>query len=80
MKRSHEANPFVRAYVIPRSGFIGPLFGMELTLGGNWMHLDYADYGDGELVDDELAKRCRERDPAKVVSREMIDLDKRRPG
>lgn len=33
VKRSHEANPFVRAYVIPRSGFIGPLFGMELTQG-----------------------------------------------
>lgn len=72
VKRAYETTPFVRAYVIPRSGFIGPLYGMDLGQGG-WHHLDYADYGDGELSDDEFAARYRERDPAKVVSRDMIE-------
>ena len=72
VKRAYEAVPFVRAYVIPRSGFIGPLYGMDLSEGG-WHHLDYADYGDGELTDEEFATRYRERDPEKVVSRAMIE-------
>ncbi len=72
VKRSYENNPFVRAYIITRSGFIGHLYGMELAEGG-WMHLDYTDYGDEDLSDEEFAKRHRERDPTKVVSRQLID-------
>ena len=45
---------------------------MEL-LNVHWLHLDYADYGDEELTDEDFAKRYRVRDPAKVVSREMIE-------
>lgn len=76
VKRAYETVPFVRAYVIPRSGFVGPLYGMDLGQGG-WQHLDYADYGDGELGDEEFATRYRERDPAKVVCRDMIDTVQR---
>jgi hypothetical protein len=45
---------------------------MDLGQGG-WHHLDYADYGDGELSDEEFATRYRERAPEKVVSRAMIE-------
>jgi hypothetical protein len=72
VKRTYETVPFVRTYIIPRSGFIGPLYGMDLSQAG-WQHLDYADYGDGQLSDEEFAARYRERDPDKVVSRAMID-------
>ncbi len=73
IKRAYENDPFVRAYLIQRSGFVGPLYGMELTPEGFWRHLDYIDYGDEDLTDDEYARRYRERDPAKVVSRELIE-------
>ncbi|MET4245492.1 hypothetical protein [Bradyrhizobium sp. RT10b] len=72
VKRAFETVPFVRAYVIPRSGFIGPLYGMDLSQG-SWQHLDYADYGDGELTDEEFATRHRERALEKVVSRAMTE-------
>lgn len=80
VKRAYETDPFVRAYVIPRSGFIGPLYGMELTQQGYWMHLDYSDYGDDQLTDEEFAKRHRERDPTKIVSREMIEKQRGEAG
>ena len=72
VKRSYETHPFVRAYIIPRSGFVGPLYGMELTPESHWRHLDYDDYGDEDLNDEEFATRLRERNPDEVVSREMI--------
>lgn len=75
IKREFETNPFVRAYILPRAGFVGPLYGMELTAHG-WQHLDYADYGDGQLSDDDFAKHYRERDIAKVVSRELIEAER----
>jgi hypothetical protein len=59
--------------LIPRSGFVGPLYGMERSQEGHWMHLDYTDYGDNELSDEEFARLYRERDPTKVVSRELIE-------
>jgi hypothetical protein len=49
---------------------------MELTQNG-WQHLDYADYGDGELSDEDFATHYRERDPAKVVSRDLIERGSR---
>jgi hypothetical protein len=73
VKRAFESNPFVSAYIIPRSGFVGPLYSMERTNEGAWYHLDYADYGDDQLSDEEFANRLRERDPDKVVTREMIE-------
>ncbi|QLH72037.1 hypothetical protein [Rhodopseudomonas palustris] len=72
VKRVYESVPFVRTYVIPRSGFVGPFYGMELSDKG-WLHLDYADYGDGDISDHEFATLYRERNPEKVVSREMIE-------
>lgn len=73
VKRAYESDPFVRTYIIPRSGFVGYLYGMEMSEDGYWRHLDYADYGDEDLSDEEFAKRFRERNHAKVVSRDMID-------
>ncbi|UGY11942.1 hypothetical protein HAP48_0000400 (plasmid) [Bradyrhizobium septentrionale] len=78
VKRAYETAPFVRTYVIPRSGFVGPLYGMDFSQGG-WQHLDYADYGDGQLTDEEFATRHRERDPEKVVSRAMIERAQQEP-
>jgi hypothetical protein len=80
VKRDYEIDPFVRTYLIPRSGFIGPLYGMDRTPDGYWMHLDYSDYGDGQLTDEAFAKWHRERDPAKVVSREMIEKQRLEAG
>jgi hypothetical protein len=73
VKREYEANPFVKRYLIPHSGFVGPLYGMEFSPEGYWMHLDYADYGDVEFDDDEFAKQIRERDRALVVTRAIIE-------
>jgi hypothetical protein len=55
------------------------LYGMETSHQG-WNHLDYADYGDEELSDDEFATRFRERDHTKVVSREMIETQRQGTG
>jgi hypothetical protein len=77
VKRAYESHPFVRTYIIPRSGFVGPLYGMELSQDGSWRHLDYSSYGDQMLTDEEFAKAYRERDPAKVVSREMIEMQRK---
>ncbi|MBR0806766.1 hypothetical protein JQ636_24755 [Bradyrhizobium japonicum] len=51
---------------------------MDRSNEGAWSHLDYADYGDDDLSDEEFAKRHRERDPAKVVTREMIESSKKK--
>jgi hypothetical protein len=80
VKRAYETDPFVCTYVIRRSGFVGPLYGMELTQQGYWIHLDYADYGDGALTDEEFALRYRERDPTRVVSRELIEKERGKVG
>jgi hypothetical protein len=45
---------------------------MDLGPAG-WHHLDYDDYGDDQLSNEDFAKRHRDRHPAKVVSREMIE-------
>lgn len=72
IRREWESAPFVRTYIVPLSGFVGVSYGMELTSKGYWRHLDYDDYGEGVLDDDAFARGYRERDPAEVVSREMI--------
>lgn len=73
VKRAYESDPFVRTYIIPHSGFVGHLYGMDISREGYWHHLDYVDYGDEELSDEDFAKRLRERNHLKVVSREMIE-------
>lgn len=80
IKRDYESNPFVRNYLIPASGFVGPLYGMERTPEGSWMHLDYVDYGDVEFTDEGFARQHRERDPKMVVSREMIEKTQQAKG
>ena len=72
IKSSFETHPFVRRYLIPRSGFVGVFYGMELRNDGHWQHLDMADYGDGVMTDEEFAKAYGERESSRVVTREMI--------
>lgn len=74
IKAEYENHPFVRTYLIPASGFVGVNYGIEL-LGAKWVHLDYEDYGDGSLSDEEFAMAERKRDPAKVVTRAMIEAN-----
>jgi hypothetical protein len=76
IKSEYESHPFVLTYLIPISGFVGIYYGMELV-GSSWVHLDYTDYGNGTLSDEEFAKAERERDPAKVVTRAMIQAQQR---
>lgn len=68
ISRAYENDPFVRTYLIPASGFVGPLYGMHIMPQGNWIHLDYDDYGDGLLNDEDFAKAFRERDHNQVVT------------
>jgi hypothetical protein len=72
IKREYENVPFVKAYIVPLSGFVGVEHGMDLTERG-WRHLDYHDYGPGDLDDNEYARLYRERDHTKVVTREMVE-------
>lgn len=72
IKRAYEDVPFVKTYIVPLSGFVGVEYGMDLTERG-WRHLDYHDYGPGDLDDDEYARLYRERDHSKVVTREMVE-------
>lgn len=72
IKRAYENVPFVKTYIVPLSGFVGVDYGMDLTERG-WRHLDYHDYGSGEVDDAEYACLYRERDSDKVVTREMVE-------
>lgn len=71
IKRAYEQFPFVKTYLVPSSGLVGVEYGMELTELG-WRHLDYDDYGPGDVDDEEYARLYRDRDPNKVVSRDMV--------
>jgi len=71
IKRAYEDVPFVKTYLVPLSGFVGVEYGMDLTERG-WRHLDYDDYGPGEVDDAEYARLYRERVSSKVVTREMV--------
>jgi len=68
IKRAYETDPFVKNYIIPHSGLVGPLHAMEMSQDGGWDHLDHDDYGDEDLTDEEFALRFRERDPEKVYT------------
>lgn len=72
IKRAYVEVPFVRAYIVPLSGFVGVEYGMDLTERG-WLHLDYDDYGPGDVDDAEYARLYRERDHGKVVTRRMVE-------
>lgn len=72
IKRDFEGLPFVRTYIVPLSGFVGVDFGMDHTERG-WRHLDYDDYGPGDIDDAEYARLYRERDHSTVVTREMVE-------
>ncbi len=72
IKRAYEDVPFVKTYIVPLSGFVGVEYGMDLTDRG-WLHLDYHDYGPGELDDDEYARLYRERDHRRIVTRQMLE-------
>ncbi|WKW52070.1 hypothetical protein [Rhodomicrobium lacus] len=76
IKRAYEDVPFVKTYIVPLSGFVGVEYGMDLTERG-WLHLDYHDYGPGDVDDAEYARLYRARDPSKVVTREMVERARR---
>lgn len=78
VKECYESHAFVRKYVIPVSGFVGPLYGMEMIQDGTWRHLDYADYGDIKLSDEEFAEQYRSRDSKLVVSRKLIERHRKK--
>ncbi|MGA0563919.1 hypothetical protein ACO2RV_15845 [Ancylobacter sp. VNQ12] len=72
IKKEYEENPFVKTYILPISGFVGPEYGMNYDSDFGWQHLDYSRYYQSSLSDTEFARAYRERDPSKVVSIEMI--------
>lgn len=70
IKREYETDSFVRTYILPLSGFVGVEFGMDFLANGRWMHLDYHDR---VLDDNGFATAFCNRDPTKVVTRQMIE-------
>jgi hypothetical protein len=66
VKRDFEDRPFVRTYVLPRCPLVGVNFAMKPSYTSSdiqWKHIDFVDYGDGSLTDDEFAKAYEARSP-----------------
>lgn len=66
IKKEWEDHPFIKTYFLPNCPFVGPLFAMKHGPGG-WSWHDYADYGSGDLSDEEFAEAYNNREPEKVV-------------
>jgi hypothetical protein len=65
IKKAYEAHPFVREYFIHRCPFVGVLHGFGARPNE---FVDFADYGDGELTDEEFCSAYMSRDPSLIAS------------
>ncbi len=68
IKRDYEMHPFIRRYFLPQCPFVGVRCGFD----GNLRPLDFNDYGDGELTDQEFCEAYNSRDPATVAGNEPV--------
>jgi hypothetical protein len=66
IKREYEMRPFIRRYFLPQCPFVGVRSGFDRRL----QLVDFHDYGDGELTDQEFCDAYNSRDPASVAGSE----------
>jgi hypothetical protein len=64
IKREYETRPFIRRYFLAQCPFVGVLSGFDQRLHP----IDFHDYGDGELTDQEFCDAFNHRDPAAVAT------------
>lgn len=62
IRKDAETDPFVRTYFLPNCLFVGPHY-IFRDKDGNLAAYDEADYGPGEVTDDEFQTQHRERKP-----------------
>lgn len=70
IKREYETRPFIRRYFLPQSPFVGVRSGFDRQ----FQLLDFQDYGDGELTDQEFCEAYNSRDPASVAGTEAVGI------
>ena len=64
IKREWEENPFVKTYYLRSCPFVGPYFSISFESG--LQYLDFDDYGDGVLSDEEFAETYNSRLPEQI--------------
>jgi hypothetical protein len=69
IKREYETRPFIMRYFLPQRPFVGVRCGFDNHL----RPLDFNDYGDGELTDQEFCEAYNSRDPASVAGNETVN-------
>jgi hypothetical protein len=63
IRREYETQPFIKRYFLPQCPFVGVRSGFDRNL----RPVDFHDYGDGELTDQEFCDTFNNRDPARVA-------------
>jgi hypothetical protein len=66
IKRDYEMNPFIKHYFLPQCPCVGVLAGFTSDM----RPIDFPDYGDGELTDEQFVNAYNRRDPATVAGYE----------
>jgi hypothetical protein len=68
IKREYEKRPFIRRYYLPQCPCVGVLIGFDENL----RPLDFHDYGDDALTDEEFCASYNSRDPASVAGSKTV--------
>lgn len=66
IKREYETRPFVKRYFLPQCPFVGVRCALEHGPQG-FIHVDFNDYGPGELTDQEFCQAFNDRDPRSIA-------------
>jgi hypothetical protein len=68
IKREYETKPFIRRFFLPQCPFVGVRCAIEFDQNHRPRHIDFHDYGDGELTDEEFRDAFNSRDPASIAN------------
>jgi hypothetical protein len=63
-----KTHPFVRRYLLQQSPFVGIRSGIEFDENRHARFLDFFDYGDGGLTDEEYRDAFNGRNPETIVA------------
>ncbi|SDN59541.1 hypothetical protein SAMN05216360_109229 [Methylobacterium phyllostachyos] len=69
IKKEYEKVPFVRFYYLSQSFFVGFRHSLEFNEYFRPSQIDFNDYGDGQITDQEFCKRFNEIDQSEVARR-----------
>lgn len=69
IKREYEMNPFIQKYYLPQSPFVGVNCGIEFDDQNRAEFIDYSDYGDVEMTDEEFCEAFNNRDIAEIAKK-----------